>query len=189
MTPSDTTIDYKVCSFLYLYSNFGYNSIGSTCTCRYLNVGINVSQSASPSKLNFRFVGSPIVLHWKGHNSSIRSAIEVNEHLMERLFDKISNKCGPTSISHWQDLQIIETFCRYFCRVLQRRRGLVIHTWDPGPSWSTPQEDGEHPRDAKDVLHLGYHLRRQPRASKPSWRPNSCEVRVHLGLQEQSVVK
>jgi hypothetical protein len=41
----------------------------------------------------------------------------------------------------------------------------------------------------KDILHLGHHLRRQPRASKPSWRPNPCEVRVHLGLQEQSVVK
>jgi hypothetical protein len=41
-----------------------------------------VSQSASPSKVNFRFVGSPIVLHWEGYNSSIWSAIEVNEHLM-----------------------------------------------------------------------------------------------------------
>jgi hypothetical protein len=95
MTPTDTTIDYKVHSFLYLHSNFGYNSLGSTCTCRYLNVGINVSQSTSPSKLNFRFIVSPIVLHWEGHNSSIRSAIEVNEHLMEILFDKISNRSGP----------------------------------------------------------------------------------------------
>jgi hypothetical protein len=41
----------------------------------------------------------------------------------------------------------------------------------------------------KDVLHLGHHLRRQPRASKPSWRPNPYQVRVHLGLQDQSVVK
>jgi hypothetical protein len=114
MTPTDTTIDYKVHSFLYLYSNFGYNSLGSTCTCRYLNGGTNVSQSASPSKLNFRFISSPIVLHWEGHNLSIRSAIKVNEHLMESLFDKLSNRSGPISISHWQDLQIIETFCRYF---------------------------------------------------------------------------
>jgi hypothetical protein len=146
MTPTDTTIDYKVRSFLHLYSNFGYNLLGSTCTCRYLNVGTNASQSASPSKFNFRFVGSPIVLHWEGHNSSIRSAIEVNEHLMESLH---SNRSSPTSISHWQDLQIIETFCRYFCRVLRRRRGLIIHTWDSGPSWSTPQEDREHLRDAQ----------------------------------------
>jgi hypothetical protein len=149
MTPSDTTIDYKVRSFLHLHSNFGYNLLGSTCTCCYLNVGTNVSQSASPSKLNFRFVGSPIVLHWEGHNSSIRSAIEVNEHLMERLFDILSNTFGPISISHWQGLQIIETFCHYFCQVLQRRRELVIRTWDPGPSWSTPQEDGEHLRDVQ----------------------------------------
>jgi hypothetical protein len=157
MTPSDTTIDFKVHSFLHLHSYFRYNSLGFTCICRYLNVDINMSQSASPSKLNFRFVSSPIVLHWEAHNSSIRSAIEVNEHLMERLFDKLSNRSGPTSISNWQDLEIIETFCRYFCRVLQRHRGLVIHTWDPGLSWSTPQEDGEHLRDAQGC--------------PPSWSP------------------
>jgi hypothetical protein len=63
MTPTDTTIDYKVRLFLHLYSNFGYNSLSSTCICRYLNVGTNVSQSASPSKLNFWFIGNLIVLH------------------------------------------------------------------------------------------------------------------------------
>jgi hypothetical protein len=104
MTPTDTTIDYKVHSFLYLHSNFGYNLLGPTCTCHYLNVGTNVSQSANLSKLNFRFVGSPIVLHWEGHNSSIQSAIEVNEHLMKRLFDKLSNRSSTTSISHWKGL-------------------------------------------------------------------------------------
>jgi hypothetical protein len=149
MTPTDTTIDYKVRSFLHLHSNFGYNLLGSICTYRYLNVGANVSQSASPSKLNFRFVGSPIVLHREGHNSSIRSAIEVNEHLMERLFDKLSNRSSPISILYWQCLQITETFCRYFCRVLWRRRRLVIHTWGPDPSWSMPQEDGEHLRNVQ----------------------------------------
>jgi hypothetical protein len=134
MTPSDMTIDYKVRSFLYLHSNFGYNSLGSKCTCCYLNVGTNLSQSASPSNLNFRFVSSPIVLHWEGYNSSIRSAIEVNEHLMESLFDNISNRSSPTSISHCQGLQIIEIFCRYFYQMLRRRRGLIIHTWDPDPN-------------------------------------------------------
>jgi hypothetical protein len=98
MTPSDMTIYYKVHSFQHLHSNFGYHSLGFTCTCCYLNVGTNVSKSASPSKLNFRFVGSPTVLHCEGHNSSIRSAIEVNEHLMESLLDKLSNISGPTSI-------------------------------------------------------------------------------------------
>ena len=44
------------------------------------------SWSASSSNINSRFVDSPIVLHGEGHNSSIRSAIEVNEHLMESLF-------------------------------------------------------------------------------------------------------
>jgi hypothetical protein len=41
----------------------------------------------------------------------------------------------------------------------------------------------------KDVLLLGHHLRSQIRASKPSWRPNPYQVRVHLRLQDQSVVK
>jgi hypothetical protein len=149
MTPSDTIIGYKVRSFLHLHTNFGYKSLGSICTCCYLNVGTNMSQSASPSKLNFRFVGSPIVLHWEGHNSSIRSAIDVNEHLMESLFDKLSNRSGPTSISHCQGLQIIKIFYHYFYRVIRCRRGLVIHTWDPGLSWSTPQEDREHLRDGQ----------------------------------------
>ena len=61
MTPSDTTIVYKVSSFLYLHSDFWYNSLGSTCTCRYLNVGTNMSQRASSSKLNFWFIGSSTV--------------------------------------------------------------------------------------------------------------------------------
>ena len=50
MTPSDTTIVYKVSSFLHLHSDFWYNSLGSTCTCHYLNVGTNMSQRASSSK-------------------------------------------------------------------------------------------------------------------------------------------
>jgi hypothetical protein len=149
MIPTDTTIDYKVRSFLHLYSNFGYNSLGSTCTCRYLNVDINMSQSASPSKLNFRFVGSLIVLHWEGHNSSIQSAIEVNEHLMESLFDKISNRSGPTSISYCKTSKSSRHSVAIFYRVLRRRCGLVIHTGDPGPSWSTPQEDEEHLKDVQ----------------------------------------
>jgi hypothetical protein len=108
--------------------------ISFICTCHYLIIGINVSQSTSSSKLNFRFVSSLTVLYWKGHNSSIRSVIEVNEHIMEILFDKLSNRSGPTSISCRQGLQIIKIFCRCFCRVLRCRRRLVIHTWDLDPS-------------------------------------------------------
>ena len=72
--------------------DFWYNSFGFICTCHYLLVGTNVSQSASPSKLNFQFDGGLTILHWKGYNLSIRSAIEVNEHLMKSLFDKLSNR-------------------------------------------------------------------------------------------------
>ena len=74
MKPMDMTmiVKHKVSSFLYLYNNFGYNSLGSTCTCQSLIVGPNV-------KLNFRFAGRPIVNHCEGHNSVIRSTIEVHE--------------------------------------------------------------------------------------------------------------
>jgi len=100
MTPSDMTIDYKVSSSLYLYNNFWYNSLGSKCTFHYLHVDTNVSQSARSSKLNFQFTSSPVVLYWEGHNSSIWSEIKVNEHLMESLFDKLSNGSSPTLKSH-----------------------------------------------------------------------------------------
>jgi hypothetical protein len=141
MTPLDTTIVYMVSLFLYLHSDFRYSSLGFTCTCRYLNVGINMSQHASSSKLNFRFVGSSAVLHWEGHNSSFRSAIEVNEHLMESLFDELSNRSSLISISCHQGLQTIKIFCRCFCRELHCRHGL-------GPSESTPQGLGEPTNEA-----------------------------------------
>ena len=72
MTPSDTTIAYKVSLLLLFYSDFWHNSLGSTCTCNYLLVDANIFQSTSLSKL------------------------------------------------------------------LCYRHGLVIHNWDPDPSWSTP---------------------------------------------------
>ena len=148
MTPLDTTIVYKVSSFLHLHSDFWYNSLDSTCKCRYLNVGTNMSQRASSSKLNFRFIGSSIVLHLEGHNSAIWSAIEVNEHLMESLFDKILNRSGLISISHQQGLQTIKILCHCFCWELHCRYGLVIHPWDPSPSGSTPQGLGEPTKKA-----------------------------------------
>jgi hypothetical protein len=170
MELSDANIDYKVSSFLYLPSDFWYNSLGSTCTCHYLNVGINVSQRASSSKLNHRFVSSPIMLHWEGHNLSIRSAIEVNKHLIESLFDKLSNKSGSTSISRQQGLKIIKILCRYFCRELHCRHGTLAQV-------------GAHPKKMEnplikslDVLLLGHHVRRPARTSKPSRRPNPIRV-------------
>ena len=141
MTPSDTTIDYKVNSLLPLHCDLWYNSLGSTFTCHYLIVGTNV-------KLNFRFAGRPIMNHCEGHNSVIRSAIELHELLMESLFDKISNRSSPTSISHRQGLQIIKTFCHCFCHKLHRRHGLVVHLWDPGPSWSNPKGDRRHTKES-----------------------------------------
>ena len=148
-TPIDTPMKVKdkMSSFTHLLSDFWYNSLGSTCTCPYLFVGTNVFQSASLSKSNIRFVGSPIVLQWEGRNTSIRCVIEVNEHFMESLFDRISNGSCLNSISCRQDFQFIKTLCRYFYRDLHHHLGLVIHTWDPGPSWSTPQTCEEELKD------------------------------------------
>ena len=118
------------------------------CARSYICIGSNVFHNGSSSKLNFWFVGSTTVPHWKGHNSSIRSVIEVNEHLMESLFDKLSNRSGPTSISRREGLQIIKIFCRYLCRELHRHHKLVIHPWDPGPSGSTSQGDRKLTKEA-----------------------------------------
>ena len=98
-------------------------------------------------KVELWFVGRLMVNHYEHHNSVIRSAIEVHELLMESLFDKHSNKSSPTSISRRQGLQIIKTFHHCFCRELRRCHGPNIHHWDPDPSWSMPQERGEHLRD------------------------------------------
>ena len=100
MLPSDMTIDFKVISFLHLYSDFCYNSLGSICTCHYFLIATNVYQSASPSKVNFQFDDNLTILNWEGYNSFIRSAIEVNDHLMEILFHNLSNRSGSISISH-----------------------------------------------------------------------------------------
>ena len=86
---------------LHLHSDFWYNSLDSICTYHYLFIGINMAQSASSSKLNFWFIGSPTVLHWNGL-SSIWSAIEVNEPLTENLIGKISSRSSPTSLSRRQ---------------------------------------------------------------------------------------
>jgi len=150
MTSSDMTIDYKVRSFLHVHGNFWCTSLGSTCTYHYLIVGTNASQSARPSKLNIWFAGSPIVLHWEGDNSFIRSEFEVNEDLMERLFYKLSNASDIVLISCREVLQIIKICCCYFWWVLRHRRGHVIHTWDPGPCWRTPQICGEEFKNSQE---------------------------------------
>jgi hypothetical protein len=67
---------------------------------------------------------------------------------MESLFDKLSNRSGPTSILRWQDLQIIKIFYRCFYRELHHRHGLVIRPWDPAPSGSMHQGDAELIKEA-----------------------------------------
>ena len=89
----DTTmiVKYKVSSFLYLHNDFWYNSLGSTCTCQSLIVGPNV-------KLNFRFAGRPIVNHCEGHNSVIRSAIEV--HAFKQIWSHVNISSVRSSNHH-----------------------------------------------------------------------------------------
>jgi hypothetical protein len=102
-------------------------SMASTTDGTWIQHAQDRSRSASSSEFNIRFVSSPIVLHWEGHNSFIRSATEVNEQSMESLFDKLSNRSSPTSISCRLGLPII-------CLELRHHQGFVIHPWDPGPS-------------------------------------------------------
>jgi hypothetical protein len=127
MTQSDTTIDYKTRSFLYLYINFFVSK------CKSIKVELSVRRQPDSDALK-----RPQLIH---------PECDRGQWAFDGKLDKLSNRSGPTSISYRQGLQIIETFYRYFCRVLRHRRGLVIYTWDPGPSWSMSQEDEEHLRD------------------------------------------
>jgi hypothetical protein len=132
MAPIDMSMKVKdkVSSFLYLHNNIRKNlfvpnvvalnmlrnnddddvnlgktlSIASTTHGTWIQYAQDRSWSASSSKPNIRFVCKPTVLRWEDHNSSIRNAFEVNEHLMESLFDKHSKIYGPTSISYRQGL-------------------------------------------------------------------------------------
>jgi hypothetical protein len=136
MTPWDMTIDYKVRLFLHLHSDFWYNSLGSTCTCHYLIVGTNVSHSASPSMLNIQVIGSPIILHWEGHNSFIRSEFEVHEQLTESFqIDLVPPQyhVGKASKS-----------LRYSVAM-----GLLFTLETQAQVGAHPQEVGEHLRDAQ----------------------------------------
>ena len=118
----------------------------------YLFIDTDVPQSTSPSKLKSQFVGVQTLHHCNDHNYFIWNVIEVNEHLMESLFDKLSNGSSLTSRSRWEGLETIRTSRRYFYEELYRRHGLDIHPWNPGPSWSLPQRDEEHLKEALEHL-------------------------------------
>ena len=126
------------------------------------------------SKLNFRYVGSLIVLYWEGHNSSIRNEIEVNEHLIESLFDKLSNRSSSTSISHRLGFQIVIIFYRCFCQELLYHHGHVFYPLDPSPSGSTSQGEEEATKGA-----LG---------RPPPWPPSEKVSKVlHAKSEAQSI--
>jgi hypothetical protein len=55
----------------------------------------DTSWGTRPLKHNIWFVSSLTVLYWEGHNSSNWSVIDVNEHLMKTMFDKLLNRSGP----------------------------------------------------------------------------------------------
>jgi hypothetical protein len=93
-------------------------SMASTTNGALIHHSQEQSWSASSLKPNIRFASKSIVLHWQNHNSSIWSATEVNEHLMESLFDKIPNISSPTLIPHRQGIQIFTTSCCCSCWVL-----------------------------------------------------------------------
>jgi hypothetical protein len=123
------------------------------------------------------------VLYWEGHKSSIQVAIEVNEYLMEILFDKLSNRSGPTS-NHIvkvfkSSLQsaIISAGC---CNIVL---GWSCNLGTLAQVGALPNYVENTSKMSKDVLLLGHHLRMQAKASKLSWRPNPCQVQDHLGLQ------
>jgi hypothetical protein len=164
MTPSDTTIVYKVNSFLHWHSDFWYSSLGSTCTCLYLNVGTNASQCASSSKSNFRFVGSPTVLHWERHNSSIRSA---KACLISFQIDLVSSQYHVGKTSKPSRYSVAVSVGGYTVIM-----GLLFILGTLVQVGAHPKDLENPPRKPLDVLLLGHHLRRPARTSNPSRRPS-----------------
>ena len=66
-----------------------------------------------------------------------------------------------------QGHKINKTSCRYFCKELYRRHGLVIHPWDLIQVGARPKEIGNIPRNPLDVLPLD-HVVRRPEQRRPS---------------------
>lgn len=113
-------------------------------------------------------------VRWQPDSSSLGRRLlihsdcdEVNEYLMQSLFDNLSNGSIPTSISRWQDLQIIMIICCCFCQVLRCCRGLVIHLCYPakkpplGPwpkFWHAQRRWRTH-QGSLGLLPLGHFLR------------------------------
>ena len=105
---------------------------------------------------------------------------------MERLFYKLSNASDIVSISHREGLQIIKICCCCFWWVLRHRRGHVIHTWDPGPCWRTPQICGEEFKNSQECPPPWP----PPKETcKSSWRPIPSRLRVRFGIQKQPALK
>ena len=126
------------------------------------------SQSANPSKLNVWFVGSLTLLHFEGHNSFIRNAIEANEYMMEILFDNLSNgfillqyHVGKASKSS-RHAVVVSAECYDIVMSLLFTLGILAQV---GACLNHVENT---PRNTVDILPLGHHLRRSARASKPS---------------------
>ena len=77
MTPSDTTIAYKVSLLLLFHSDFWHNLFGSTCTCHYLFVGTHVSQNASLSMYSSIQCAIEELHRHHGHPTRVGSPIHV----------------------------------------------------------------------------------------------------------------
>ena len=148
-------------------------------------VHVNILIVGTNVKLNFRFVGRPIVNHCEGHNSVIRSAIEVHELLLIRFqIDLVPSQYLVGKVFKSSRHSTIVSAGSYIVVM-----GLLFILGILAQIGATPKEMGDTPRSPLDVLHLGHHLRRPEKASKSSWRPNPCQVRVYFGLQEQPALK
>ena len=142
-----------------------------------------MSQSASPLKLNSQFVGRPILLHWEGHNSSIRSAIDLwKACLISFQIDLVPLQYHIVKVSKSSRLAVIVSARSYIVDM-----GLLFILGVLAQVRACSKDMGNTSRNPVDVLPLGHLLIRRPaRASKLiSWRSNPCQVRVRLGVQEQ----
>jgi hypothetical protein len=81
--------------------------------------------------------------------------------------------------------QIVVVSARYYDVTV----GLLFILGTLAQVGACPKHMENSPRMKKGRLLLGHLLRRPARASKLSWRLNPRQVRLHLELQEQPIVK
>jgi len=155
-------------SFIYLHNDFWYNSLGSTCTYHYLLIGMNVSQSAKSSMLNFQFASGSTTLHSKAITSFVQSDLRSmhtwwKTYLITFQMDLVWLQYHVNKASKSLRHVIVISVGSYVNIIsLLFTLGILVQVG------SYPKEMENTQRKLLNVLPLSHNLKRSARSSKPS---------------------